>query len=120
MSDMLNTGSHIITVAETLALASSVGLPLATFRSVVLEGPAWSWMLGHRGQNMLNGLIKPPTSTVEIFIKDMGIVVQQAWTDGVGVPLAATVQQLFTAGQSQGWGGDDDSSIVRLWKPKGL
>ncbi|KAK1923896.1 NAD binding domain of 6-phosphogluconate dehydrogenase-domain-containing protein [Papiliotrema laurentii] len=113
-------GSHIITVAETLALASSVGLPLATFRSVVLEGPAWSWMLGHRGQNMLNGLIKPPTSTVEIFIKDMGIVVQQAWTDGVGVPLAATVQQLFTAGQSQGWGGDDDSSIVRLWKPKGL
>lgn len=90
-------------------MAKRLGLPMRLFREVMLTGPAWSWMMGHRGQNMLDGLIQPPTSMISIFVKDMGIVVGEAANYGVPVPLASLVEQQFIAGKSRGWGNDDDS-----------
>jgi 3-hydroxyisobutyrate dehydrogenase-like beta-hydroxyacid dehydrogenase len=58
---------------------------------------------------MLNGLIQPPTSTINIFVKDTSIVVAQARILNCAVPLAALVQQQFRMGQANGWGSDDDS-----------
>jgi 3-hydroxyisobutyrate dehydrogenase-like beta-hydroxyacid dehydrogenase len=62
---------------------------------------------------MLDGLIQPPTSTINIFVKDMGIVVDEAAALGVSVPLAGHVQQQFILGKSYGWGMDDDSRSVQ-------
>jgi 3-hydroxyisobutyrate dehydrogenase-like beta-hydroxyacid dehydrogenase len=94
---------------EILAFAVKLGLPLENTRDLLLSGPAWSWMLGHRGRNMIDGLIQPPTSTVNIFVKDMSIVCGQAAVEGLGVPMAACVEQIFRMAQANGWGADDDS-----------
>jgi 3-hydroxyisobutyrate dehydrogenase-like beta-hydroxyacid dehydrogenase len=71
-------------------------------------------MLGHRGQNMLDGLLRPPTSTINIFVKDMGIVTGEAENLGTPVPLASLVEQQFVMGQANGWGSDDDSRCVAV------
>ncbi|GFZ51071.1 hypothetical protein JCM24511_08829 [Saitozyma sp. JCM 24511] len=113
-------GCHISSVMEALAFSSKLGLPGRKSHALLMRGPAWSWMLGHRGGNMLDGLIQPPTSTVNIFVKDMGIVVAEAAALGVSVPLAGHVQQQFILGRSYGWGMDDDSSLIRIWRAAGI
>lgn len=94
---------------ETLAFASRLGLPLRKTRELLLQGPGESWMMGHRGENMLDGLLQPPTSMISIFVKDMGIVTQEAETLGCPVPLASHVSQQFILGSAMGWSRDDDS-----------
>ena len=61
---------------------------------------------------MLDGLIQPPTSAINIFVKDTSIVVAQARILKCAVPLAALVQQQFRMGQAYGWGLDDDCRCV--------
>lgn len=101
--------THIASTAEHLVLACRLGLPLRRTRELLLARPAQTWMLGHRGQLMLDGRIQPPTSAINIFVKDTGLVVAEAAVLGVPVPLAAVTQQRFVECKARGWGGDDDS-----------
>lgn len=105
-------GCHIVAVAETLAIAAGLGLSPRLVRDIVFTGPACTWMMGQRGQNMLDKLIEPPTFTIDIFVKDMSIVTREAGTVGVPVPLASLVEQVFVQGKMRGWGRHDDSSYV--------
>jgi 3-hydroxyisobutyrate dehydrogenase-like beta-hydroxyacid dehydrogenase len=102
-------GCHISSTAEALAFAARLGLPLRLARTALLSGPAESWMMGHRGKHMLDGLLQPPTSMIDIFVKDMDIVVDEASRLSCAVPLASHVRQQFILGKSCGWGKDDDS-----------
>lgn len=120
LSNQHLAGCGISSVAETLAFATVLGLPGRLTRELLLQGPARSWMLGHRGGNMLAGLRQPPTSAITIFVKDMGIVVGEATRRNVSVPLAATVQQQFVFCASLGWDRDDDSGLVRIWELAGI
>jgi 3-hydroxyisobutyrate dehydrogenase-like beta-hydroxyacid dehydrogenase len=63
---------------------------------------------------MLDGLIQPPTSAINIFVKDLGIVVSEAESLGAGVPLASLAEQQFIFGKACGWGLDDDSRCVTI------
>jgi 3-hydroxyisobutyrate dehydrogenase-like beta-hydroxyacid dehydrogenase len=59
-------------------------------------------MMGHRGKHMLDGLLQPPTSMIDIFVKDMDIVVDEASRLSCAVPLASHVRQQFILGKSCG------------------
>jgi len=104
--------TQISGVAEIQALAAKIGLPGRKTNALLMTGPGWSWVLGHRGVSMLNGLIKPPQAAIDILVKDMGIVVTEAGTLRVPIPLGAFVQQQLVFAKSLGWGGDDDSGYV--------
>lgn len=105
-------GTHIVLVAEYLALACALGLPLRLTRELWLEGPAASFILFHRGQNMLDGLLRPPTARMDIWTKDLAIVLAEARRRGCGVQLAAAAYQVLLLGNGCGWGADDDSRCV--------
>lgn len=120
LSNQHLAGCGISSVAETLAFSTALGLPGRLTRELLLQGPARSWMLGHRGGNMLAGLRQPPTSAITIFVKDMGIVVGEGTRQDVPVPLAATVRQQFNFCASLGWDRDDDSGLVRIWELAGI
>lgn len=102
-------GTQISNCAEIQAFAAKIGLPGRKAHKLLMSGPGWCWVLGHRGLSMLNGLITPPMSAIDIFVKDMGIVVSEAEALDVPIPLAALVQQQFVFAKSLGWGSDDDS-----------
>lgn len=116
LSNQHLAGTHISNVAEIQAFAAKLGMPSRSAHKLLMSGPGWCWVLGHRGVSMLNGLIRPPTSAITIFVKDMGIVVAEAGVLKVRCPLAALVEQQYVFAKSLGWGNDDDSGLVRVWQ----
>jgi 3-hydroxyisobutyrate dehydrogenase len=94
-------GCPISSTAEAISFAARLGLPLRLARAALLSRPAESWMMGI--------IVGSPTSMIDILVKDMSIVVDEAARLGCAVPLASHVRQQFILGKSCGWGKDDDS-----------
>src|SRR5262249_3515779 len=69
----LLVGIHTAAAAEALALAQKSGIADKQLLDILGGSSAASWMLNDRGPAMLSDSPKP-TSTVDIFIKDLGIV----------------------------------------------
>ena len=71
-------------------------------------------MLKDRGPRMLKA--DPEiTSAVDIFVKDLGIVLEAGRDAKVALPLAAGAHQLFLATSGRGEGGADDSQVIRTY-----
>lgn len=107
---------HIVAAAEALSLAAELGLDPKAVHSVISGGAAGSWMLSDRGPRML---LEDPevTSAVDIFVKDSGLVVEAAARVGLMTPLVEVAHQRFLEAKASGWGRDDDSSVIRTYKP---
>ena len=56
-----------------------------------------------------------PRSAVEIFTKDLGIVLDMARESSFPVPVAGAALQLFLMTAASGMGRDDASSVARLY-----
>jgi L-threonate 2-dehydrogenase len=113
--NQLLCGVHIAAAAEALALGEKSGLDGAQLIDIFGGSAASSWMLNNRGPRMLED--NPgSTSAVDIFVKDMGLVMEAA--RGVKSPafLAALTEQLFTATSAKGFGKYDDSQVIRAYK----
>jgi 3-hydroxyisobutyrate dehydrogenase len=77
--------------------------------SVAAEAVAYAEALGlDAGAN--NGI----RSTIDIFIKDMGLVTQAARAKAYPTPLATAAEQLYLAGRRAGLGRADDSSVIHI------
>src|SRR5664279_1803321 len=53
-------------------------------------------------------------STIDIFVKDMGLVTEAARTNAYPNPLAPAAEQLYLAGRRAGLGRADDSSLIQI------
>jgi 3-hydroxyisobutyrate dehydrogenase len=114
----LLVGIHTAAAAEALALANKAGVADLTLLEILNSGSAASWMLNDRGPFMLedNPAI---TSTVDIFVKDLGIVLEAGRESKLQLPLAAIARQLFIAAAGAGFGGSDYSQVIRAYQPPG-
>jgi 3-hydroxyisobutyrate dehydrogenase len=113
--NQLLCGVHIAAVAEALSLAGTVGLDLKLLLEILSGSSASSWMLKDRGPRMLED-DPPVTSAVDIFVKDLGIVLEAGRHTKAALPLAALAHQMFLAVSGQGHGGADDSQVVRAYR----
>ena len=76
---------------------------------------AGSWMLQDRGPRMLQA--EPEvTSAVDIFVKDLGIVLEAGRETKAALPLTALAFQLFNATSGRGDGAADDSQVIRAFR----
>jgi 3-hydroxyisobutyrate dehydrogenase len=108
-------GVHIVAAAEGLALAARAGLdPKAAF-DVVTNSAARSWMLENRGPHMLERDFTP-LSAVDIFVKDLGIVLDAARDLRFPLPMAAAAHQQFLAAAGGGLGREDDAAVVKVYE----
>jgi 3-hydroxyisobutyrate dehydrogenase len=55
------------------------------------------------------------SSAVDIFVKDLGLVLDTARNAKAAVPLAAIAHQLFVATSGRGLGSADDSQVLRSY-----
>ncbi|WP_374448874.1 NAD(P)-binding domain-containing protein [Stella sp.] len=115
MAHQLLAGVHIAAAAEALALATRAGVDPAQFFEVVTGGAAHSWMFENRGQRMVKGDFTP-TSAVEIFVKDLGIVLDGGRALRFPLPIAAAAHQQFLAAAAAGFGRIDDSAVVKVYE----
>jgi 3-hydroxyisobutyrate dehydrogenase/putative dehydrogenase len=114
--NQLLAGVHIAATAEALGLAAALGLDARAAWEVVRNGAAGSFMLNDRGARMLDGEFEPVRSALDIFVKDMGLVVSAAKARKLPTPLAAAAEQLYLAGSAEGLGRRDDASLVTLYE----
>jgi 3-hydroxyisobutyrate dehydrogenase/putative dehydrogenase len=114
--NQLLAGVHIAAAAEALGLAAALGLDPRAAWEIVRHGAAGSFMLGDRGARMLDAEFEPVRSALDIFVKDMGLVVSAAKARKLPTPLAAAAEQLYLAGSAEGLGRRDDASLVTLYE----
>ncbi len=115
MVNQLLAGVHIATAAEALALGIRAGADPASLYDVICSSAGNSWMWQNRVPHILAG-DDTPQSAVNIFVKDLGIVLDQARALSFPAPLAAAAHQLFLAAAALGHGGKDDAFVIRVWE----
>lgn len=111
----LAAGVHLAVAAELMALGSKAGCDPQTLYDIVTNAAGQSWMMTDRVPRMLSE-DPPVASSVDIFIKDLGLVLQTGKDAGVPLPLSAAAYQMFTAASAMGHGREDDSRVVRAYE----
>jgi 3-hydroxyisobutyrate dehydrogenase len=111
--NQLLCGVHIAAAAEALAYAEAMGLDAAATWQVIREGAAASFMLDDRGERMVQPSDEVK-SALDIFVKDMGLVLDAARATSFPSPLASAAEQLYLAGHRAGLGRRDDSSVIEV------
>ncbi len=115
MVNQLLAGVHIATAAEALALGIRAGADPHTLFEVISSSAGRSWMWENRVPHILQG-DDTPLSAVNIFVKDLGIVLDQARALTFPLPMAAAAHQLFLAAAAHGEGAKDDAFVIRVWQ----
>jgi 3-hydroxyisobutyrate dehydrogenase-like beta-hydroxyacid dehydrogenase len=115
MVNQLLAGVHIATAAEALALGIRAGADPQTLYDVISSSAGSSWMWQNRVPHILAG-DDTPLSAVNIFVKDLGIVLDQARALTFPLPMAAAAHQLFLAAAANGHGAKDDAFVIRVWQ----
>lgn len=113
--NQLLCGVHIAVAAEALSLAEKAGVDGKLLFEIMGGSAASSWMLRDRGPRMHEP--EPAvTSAVDIFVKDLGIVLDAGRAARTALPLAAAAHQMFLATSGLGHGARDDSQVVRAYR----
>ncbi len=114
MVNQLLAGAHIAAACEAIAFAAKQGLDLQKVYDVITRSAGNSWMFENRVPHILAGDYTP-LSAVNIFTKDLGIVLDMARAGNFPVPVAGAALQMFLMTAAAGMGGDDDASVARLY-----
>lgn len=113
--NQLLCGVHIAVAAEAFALADKAGLDLELLLQIMSGSAASSWMLQNRGPRMLQS--DPEVkSAVDIFVKDLSIVLQTGHDMRAGLPIAAAAHQMYLAASGSGDGKADDSQVIQTYR----
>jgi L-threonate 2-dehydrogenase len=116
--NQLLAGVHIATAAEAVALAAKAGADTRVVYDVISASAGNSWMFGNRVPHMLDDDYSP-LSAVEIFVKDLGLVLNTGHELRLPLPMAAAAHQLFLAAAGAGHGRLDDAAVVKVYEQAG-
>jgi len=72
-------------------------------------------MCDDRAPRMLSG-DTAPRSTVDIFVKDLGLALREARALSMPLPLGAAAHQVLLAAAALGCGELDDSAVVKVYE----
>jgi putative dehydrogenase len=114
MINQLLAGVHIAAAAEALALGLRAEVNPDELYEVICNSAGSSWMFQNRVPHILAGDYTP-LSAVNIFVKDLGIVLDYAKKSVFPLPLSAAAHQMFLQASAAGHGGEDDSAVVKIF-----
>ena len=114
MINQLLAGVHIAAAAEAMALGLRAGCDPEALYEVISNSAGSSWMFQNRVPHILKGDYTP-LSAVNIFVKDLGIVLDYAKKSVFPLPLSATAHQMFMQASAAGFGGEDDSAVIKTF-----
>jgi 3-hydroxyisobutyrate dehydrogenase len=112
--NQLLAGVHIAAAAEAMALGIRAGADPAALFDVITHSAGNSWMFENRMPHVLSGDYTP-LSAVDIFVKDLGIVLDTARATKFPLPLASTAHQMFMQASSAGHGREDDAAVIKIF-----
>ena len=112
--NQLLAGVHIAAAAEAMALGLREGVDAAALYEVITHSAGNSWMFENRMAHVVAGDYTP-LSAVDIFVKDLGLVLDTARASKFPLPLAATAHQMFMQASTAGFGREDDSAVIKIF-----
>ncbi|GGB43745.1 3-hydroxyisobutyrate dehydrogenase [Roseibium aquae] len=112
--NQLLAGVHIATMAEAMTFAMTQGITPETFLEVIPRCAGTSWMLENRAPHIATGDYTPH-SQVNIWPKDLGIVLDIARNARFSAPITAAALQQYLAAAGMGLGHEDDSAVVKVY-----
>lgn len=112
--NQLLAGVHIATMAEAMSFGISQGISPETFMEVIPNCAGSSWMLENRGPHIVNADYTPH-SQVNIWPKDLGIVLDIARAAGFPAAITETALKQYEAAQQMGLGAEDDAAVAKVY-----
>lgn len=112
--NQLLAGVHIATMAEALTFGMTQGIEPAQFLEVISRCAGTSWMLENRAPHIVAGDYTPH-SQIDIWPKDLNIVLDSARTAGFSAPITAAALQQYMVAVGMGLGREDDAAIAKVY-----
>ncbi len=112
--NQLLAGVHIAAAAEAMALGLREGVDAAALYDVITHSAGNSWMFENRMAHVLKADYTP-LSAVDIFVKDLGLVLDTARATKFPLPLASTAHQMFMQASTAGFAKEDDSAVIKIF-----
>lgn len=115
--NQLLAGVHIAVMAEALTLGMTQGIRPETFVEVITKCAGNSWMLENRAPHIVAGDYTPH-SQINIWPKDLGIVLETAKSAGFHAPITETALAQYARAVEMGLGGQDDAAVAKVYAEK--
>ena len=112
--NQLLAGVHIAAAAEAMALGLREGVNPEALYEVITNSAGNSWMFEHRMAHVL-AADYTPLSAVDIFVKDLGLVLDMARASKFPLPLSSTAHQMFMQASTAGFAKEDDSAVIKIF-----
>jgi 3-hydroxyisobutyrate dehydrogenase len=112
--NQLLAGVHIAAAAEAMALGLREGVDPAALYDVITHSAGNSWMFENRMAHVL-AADYTPLSAVDIFVKDLGLVLDVARATKFPLPLSSTAHQMFMQASTAGFAREDDSAVIKIF-----
>ena len=112
--NQLLAGVHIASMAEALTFGMTQGVQPEKFLQVISQCAGTSWMLENRAPHIIDGDYTPHSS-VDIWLKDLGIVLDIAESAKFDAPVTKAALQQFTQANKQGFGLEDDAAVAKVY-----
>ncbi len=112
--NQLLAGVHIASMAEALTFGMKQGITADKIVEVITQSAGNSWMFANRAPHVVAGDYTPHSS-VDIWPKDLGIVLDIARTLKFSAPLTAAALQQFVAASGSGLGAEDDAAVAKVY-----
>jgi len=112
--NQLLSGVHIAAMAEALTFGMTQGIDPGAFVSVISECSGTSAMLEACAPHVVDGDYTP-ISPVNIWPKDLGIVLDIAREAEFSAPVAAAALQQFLIAANMGLGDEDDAALAKVY-----
>ena len=105
--------ANIASVAEAIVMTEKLGIDLHTMYDVITRGAGTSEVLQMMGPSMLAKDFSP-RATVDIFVKDTGIIMDTVRALDISLPVFSAVYQVYRMARAHGFGPKDATSVLQL------
>jgi len=107
-------GIQIASMAEAMTFGITQGVDPEKFLEIISQCAGTSWALESRAPHVIAGDYTP-LSAVDIWLKDLGIVLDIAKGAKFGAPLTAAALQQYLAASGSGLGREDDAAVAKVY-----
>lgn len=105
---------HNLAAAEALMLAERSGLDLQMTFDAIAAGAGTSRMFEVRGPLMIEGRYEPATMKMDVYIKDVMLILEHARAVDCPVPLMAATLSYYSAALAQGRHKQDTAALFEV------
>lgn len=113
--NQLLAGVHLVTAAEGMAFGVAQGADPKVLFEIIRDAAGGSWMFRDRVPHMLEDDYTP-RSAVDIWTKDLGLVLEAGKALKMPLPMAAAAFQVVMMAAAKGLGPIDDAAIVKVYE----